>query len=400
MLILFKYRNKFRVYLGGSIYDFHRSTSTAMRQSLLLSIAVLLAFGLSLSGCKKEIEVLVKETKVEVEKKYSWSEHLQLKGSERIVLSLGTGSNSLFMQQPTFFSSLIYRGKAVTYTTYSAGATNDLNVRVPITERFFAAPLDDSVVVVYGTLNPTETRLNKYIRIKQLDPTVTYVLNTFPQYLKFGAINRNGYLLFAYENSAPGRPLTFILSQVQVPSVIGLPLQATSRRISIPQNPSSAQSFRNITAIEDYFLVAIDGAGIYKIKQDGSVQHVNSRGPVDAFYKWKGRVFAIVEYNEIVVSDDDGATWTSYSGLPDYFNFTSYHVVRDSLVGVSHPPRGGVNLFTLRWDGLRYSARFLKNDGLSRAEVTDLQQLQDTVYVATTSGLFVRPVNQFFETKP
>ena len=373
-----------------------------MRQSLLLPVAILLAFWLAFSGCKKEIEVLVKETKVEVEKKYSWSEHSQPKGSERIVLSLGTGSSSLFMQQPMFFSSLIYRGKAVTYTSYSAGATNNLNVRVPITERFFPAPLNDSVVVIYSTLNPNETRLSKYIRIKQLDPTVTHVLNTFPQYLKFGAINKNGYFLFAYENSAPGRPLTFILSQVQVPNAIGLPLQATSRRISIPRNPSTSPFFRNITAIEDYFLVAVDGAGIYKIKQDGSVQLVNianGRGPVDAFYKWKGRVYAIVEHNEIMVSDDDGATWTSYSGLPDYFSYTSYHVVRDSLVGVSHPSRGGVNLFTLRWNGLRYSARFLKNDGLSRAEVTDLQQLQDTVYVATTSGLFVQPVSTFFETK-
>ena len=399
---IFRYFNKIWFILEGSIYEFYRSTSIPMRQLPLFPVAAFLAFGLALSGCKKEVEVLVKETKVEVEKKYSWSEHSQPKGSERIILSLGTGPNSLFMQQPESFSTLIYRGKAITYTSYSAGATNDLRVRVPITERFFPAPLNDSVVVIYSTLNPNETRLSKYIRIKQLDPTVTHVLNTFPQYLKFGAINRNGYLLFAYENSAPGRPLTFVLSQVQVASAAGLPLQATSRRISIPRNPSSAQFFRNITAIEYYFLVAVDGAGIYKIKQDGSVQLVdiaNGRGPIDAFYKWKGRVYAIVEHNEIMVSDDDGVAWTRYFGLPGYFSYTSYHVVRDSLVGVSHPPRGGVSLFTLRWDGLRYFARFLKDDGLSRAEVTDLQQLQDSVYVATTSGLFVQPVSTFFETK-
>lgn len=102
----------------------------------------------------------------------------------------------------------------------------------------------------------------------------------------------------------------------------------------------------------------------------------------------------------MLVSPDDGATWSRYAGLPDYFNFTSYHVVQDSLIAVSHLAGAGNALFTLRFNGMNYTARFLKNDGLDRAEVTSLAQLRDSVYIGTTSGLFVRSVNQFFETKP
>ena len=68
--------------------------------------------------------------------------------------------------------------------------------------------------------------------------------------------------------------------------------------------------------------------------------------------------------------------------------------MRDSLVGVYQNA-----IYTLRWNGPRFTSRFLKNDGLERATITGVEYLHDTVYVATTSGLFARPVKEFFLTK-
>lgn len=367
-----------------------------MHHSKLVA-AVFLSAGLSLGSCKKETEIQIREK--EVDKKYSWSENSRLQGSQRIILSLGTSPDGLFIQQPAYFSSLIYRGSSLDYTSYIVGLTSDLKIRMPINGRFFAAPLNDSLVAIYNSLNPVITSFTRYIHIKQLDSSVSSISRSFPDYTKFGSVNKNDYLLFSYVNNEPARPFTFVLSQIQAPAVTGLPVQVSSRRIVIPSNPRATQFFRNITAIDDYFLVVIDGDGIYKIKQDGSFQHVYGAAGVDAIYKWKGRVYAIVEYNQILVSDDDGVTWNKYSGLPDYFNFTTYHIVRDSLVVVSHLAGAGNAIFTLRFNGLNYTARFLKNDGLNRTEVTGLEQLRDSVYIGTTSGLFVRSVSQFFETK-
>ena len=361
----------------------------------------LLTAVLALSGCKKEIDTQIQVK--EVAKKYSWTENIRLHGSERIVLNLGTAPDGLFLQQPAYFSSFVYRNGRLDYTAYVAGLTSDLKVRMPINGRFFAAPVNDSLVAIYNPRNPVITGFTAYIHLKQLDPAVARIARPFPDYSPFGAVNQNDYLLFGYENQASGRPFTFVLSRIQAPLVSGLPVRVSSQRVVIPRNPGATPFFRNITAVDDYFLVAIDGAGLYKVQQDGRVQRV--LGPVgtdgiDAVFKWQGKVYATVEYNQLLVSPDDGATWTRYAGLPDYFNFTSYHVVQDSLVAVSHLAGAGNALFTLRFNGVKYTTRFLKNDGLDRAEVTSLAQLRDSVYIGTTSGLFVRPVNQFFESKP
>jgi hypothetical protein len=362
-------------------------------QAILPSFVI---FTCTLIGCKKEIETQIQIK--EVDKKYSWSESTRFQGLQRIVLSLGATTDGLFIQQPTYFSSLVYQGNRLNYNSYLARMPSDVNIHIPINGRFYAAPERDSIVVLGSSLNPVSS-FNSYIQLKQIDPTALRVANSFPEILKFGAINKNDYLLFSYENAAPGRPFTFILSQVQAPSVLGAAIKATSRRIVIPRNQQTSLFFRNITAIDDYFLVTIDGAGVYKIKQDGSFQLVSTQDGIDVFYKWKGRVYGMVEYNEIMVSDNDGISWNKYSGLPDFFNFTTYSVVSDSLIGVSHLLSSRNTIFSLRWNGLNYSARALKNDGLERVTITSLEQLRDSVYIGTTAGLFVRPVKAFFETK-
>ncbi|OGX85331.1 hypothetical protein BEN48_14670 [Hymenobacter glacialis] len=151
---------------------------------------------------------------------------------------------------------------------------------------------------------------------------------------------------------------------------------------------------RNLAAIDDYFLVNLGDAGIYKIKQDGTFRKVHPGAIVDAFYKWNNVVYAPAEYNEILTSTDNGDTWLKSTGTPDQFTLASYYPVRDSLVGVHFG-----SLYTLRWNGPRFTMRALKNDGLERATITGIEYLRDTVYVATTSGLFARPVKTFFETK-
>jgi hypothetical protein len=179
------------------------------------------------------------------------------------------------------------------------------------------------------------------------------------------------------------------------PGAPGTQVVATSQRIEIPISYLVASSYvRNIAAIDDYFLVNLVDAGIYKIKQDGTFRQVHSGALADAFYKWNNTVYAPVEYNRILTSTDNGDSWQLSTGTPDHFTLTNYYTVGDSLVGVHFG-----NLFTLNWNGPRFTSRFLKNDGLERARITGIETLRDTVYVATTSGLFARPIKQFFETK-
>ena len=65
--------------------------------------------------------------------------------------------------------------------------------------------------------------------------------------------------------------------------------------------------------------------------------------------------------------------------------FSNYYVIKDSLIGVYQD-----NLFTLNWSGSNYKQRFLKNDGVEGSRINGVEILGDTVFLATTSGLFAQ----------
>ena len=351
-------------------------------------VAVFLSTGLALSSCKKETEIQIKE----VEKKFSWSDVSGLDGLERIVLSTGTNGQSIYLQQPNFFTRFNTQNRLRGMVVSGGRLPTDIAVRLAIGPTFFAYPATDSLLVVCRNNEPINNEA--YVQLRRLDPTGVR-FNTRVFFLsKCTAISQNNYLLMPYDNNRPDRPITFLLTSV-IPGAPGMPVTVASRQVVIPTPGIGSGAYvRNIAAIDDYFLVNLGDAGIYKIKQDGSFRRVHGGALVDAFYKWKNIVYAPVEYNEILTSSDNGDSWQRSTGTPDHFTLANYYTVRDSLIGVY---RG--NLYTLRWNGPRFTTRFLKNDGLDRARITGIEYLRDTVYVATTSGLFARSVKSFFETK-
>ena len=358
----------------------------------VLPFLVALAFAF-ITGCKKEIETQIQIK--EVEKKLSWTEVPGLNGFERIILSTGSNGQSLYLQQPNFFTRLTTQSRSRGMVVSGGRLPTDVGVRLAIGRDFFAYPASDSLLVICRNNEPLN--YEAYVQLRRFDPSGVRFNTRLFSLSKCTAINQNNYLLAPYDNNRPDRPTTFLLAAV-TPGFVGISqVAATSRRVVIPRPAPPAGGIiyvRNITAIDDYFLVNMGDAGIYKIKQDGTFRQVYGYAIADAFYKWNNTVYAPVEYNKILTSTDNGDTWQLSSGTPDYFTLATYHTVGDSLIGSYYG-----NLYTLRWNGPRYSARFLKNDGLDRATVTGIEYLRDTVYVATTSGLFARPVKAFFETK-
>jgi hypothetical protein len=94
----------------------------------------------------------------------------------------------------------------------------------------------------------------------------------------------------------------------------------------------------------------------------------------------------------LFISADNGENWQEYSGINDMMTTSQYYTVKDSLVGTYRDV-----LFTLKWNGLNYYMRFLKNDALAGTRINGVEVLRDSVYAATTSGLFVKPVAAFFD---
>lgn len=353
----------------------------------LTTLALFITTSTLLSACKKEVETVVKE----VDRKYSWMQVKNLEGTSRIILSTGNNGQALFLQQPYFFTKYVNQSNTrPSHTSAAVPLPTDIRIQVAIAPEFTAFPASDSTLVFFNNEAPLSSKA--YVELRRLDPTAVR-FDTFGRG-KCTAINRNNYLLAPYLNKDANRPITFLLAAV-TPGTADTRVLVQPQLVRIPKSLQVSGAYvRDIAAIEDYFLVNLGDLGIYKIKQDGSFRNVYSYALADYFYKWKGTVYAPVEYNKILTSTNDGETWQLSQGTPDHFTLAEYYTVKDSLVGNFLG-----NIYTLNWRGTTFTSRFLKNDGLERADITGIEVLRDSVYVATTTGLFARSVADFFETK-
>ena len=354
-------------------------------QAILASLIVLV-FGTA--GCKKEIETQIKE----VERQASWTEVPSLYGLSRVIMSTGTDGEAIYLQQPNAFTRLLSQKPLKGLVMTSGPLPSDVNVRLPFGRDFFAYPYTDTSLIICRNREPLNSEF--YFNLRRFDPAARRFDTHFFNLSKCMAINQNNYLLVPYENKRPDNAFTFVLAAVQPGALGSGPIKAYVGPVVIPRPSFSGAYLRYLVAIDDYFLASFGDGGIYKIKQDGTFRQVYGASTVDAIYKWNNTLYGPIEYGEIVTSTDNGETWVKSSGTPQQFTLASYYAVKDSLVCVH------INsLYSLRWSGARYSLRPLKNDGLERATITGVEYLRDTVYVATTSGLFTRPVKAFFANK-
>lgn len=359
------------------------------------SIFALLLIAVFLSACKKQIET--REVQVPVEKKNSWTEIKRFSGIDRIFLSSGSSDKAIYLQQPFYFTELrnqdIYSG----ITVYGAAMPTDLRVRIPITSNFFAYPYPryDGLLTVVNNLQPVTSPAGGYYSLKQLDSTATKIQTDYLNLFKCMAIDKNGVLLLAYENSRPDHPLTFLLLKIKTLADYPYVDTVYTRQITVPKLRNPISSYvRHIAAVNDYFLLDLSAEGIFKINEDGSYKRVSDPAIVDAFYQWKGKVYAHAEWNKVLVSENNGESWQQYNGVSDVMTTSSYHAIKDSLVAAY-----GDKLFTVRWEGANYFLRQLKNDGLENTTINGLEYLRASVYAATTSGLYTKSVKDFFQSK-
>ena len=353
-------------------------------------LPALTGLALALTACKKEVETQIQVKEVEVEKKASWTEVPSLYGLARVIMSTGTDGNAIYLQQPNAFTRLVSQKPLSGLVTAAGPLPADVNVRLPIARSFFAYPDTDTSLTICRNREPLSSRA--YFSLRRFDPAALRFSTGLFSLSKRMAINENNYLLIPYENKRPDRAFTFVLAAVQAGALGSGPVMLYPGPVVIPRTNSSGTYLRYLVAIDNYFLASFGDGGIYKIKQDGTFRQVYGATLVDAIYKWNNTLYGPIEHNEIITSTDNGETWQKSSGTPLQFTVASYYAVKDSLVFTY-----GSSLYTLRWNGPRYTMRQLKNDGLERATITGIEYLRDTVYVATTSGLFVRPVKTFFD---
>jgi hypothetical protein len=359
------------------------------------------------SACKKEVETIVVQDKI-----YSWAEVKQVPGSTKIIVQMVKAGNLMYLQEAGYLGTFNPQPTAQQryFSAFSmlwSPLPYDLRDRLPMNANFFLnrGQPGDTLPQVYPTAYQAPSNNLCEIHLRQLDHhAVRYVDNLNGPYFGFGAINRNDYSLFSYLTDIPGdNSLHLVLSKLSSDASLGTPVVAKSQTISAPlNNLSTYGGYTQIAAMDDYFLVCTTNSGLFKVQQDGSIKKVftSTNLAIKNFYKYQGVLYGVEANgrNSILTSTDNGESWQYHEGIPDFFPASTFYSVGDSLVGITHQIETN-SLYTLRWNGSNYHVHELKNDGLGKADFTDLVQLGDTVYLGTTSGLFKRPLNKFFESK-
>lgn len=342
--------------------------------------------GLSLIvACEKRTEIL----EIPVEKKYSWVEKKRFTGIEKIFLSSGRNANSIFLQQPYYFTALTNQNATVN----AAGLPTDIDIKIPINSDFCAFPFSDTILRVINNAQPLVSPSGGYFNLKKIDPSLSAIQKHYNILFKSMAINKNGVLLLAYFNNRPVPALTFMLLKIKTNPSYPYVDTVFTKKIAIPKTSVDAY-VRHIAAVNDYFLLELSSNGIYKIKENGTFERVYGPATIDAFYEWQGKIYAHGENDRLLISSTNGDSWQEFAGINSSMTFSNYYVINDSLIGAYRD-----NLFTLKWNGLNYKQRFLKNDGVEGTRINGVEVLGDTVFLATTSGLFARPLKAFFDTK-
>jgi hypothetical protein len=363
----------------------------------LAAVAVLAA------ACRKEVEKIVVQ---EVEKQTSWAASPGLYGTGTVLVGMSKTASSVLLQSPASLNIITPKPGSLAYRQFGylgrvlVSFPTDVYLRMPLNADFFVAAhsAQDTLVTLVPTAEPVTTGYTTYVRLRKLDPQAIGITANKPTSgLPFGATNKNNYLLFGYQTAGPTGNLNFALTKVTRQSAGNVTAQTQRVRIALPPALANSQ-FRWIKAIDDYFLVSCEDAGLYKIREDGSVTRVFAASTLaTTCYQWQGKVYVPESDGNILISTTNGDNWQRSQGLPPALRSATYYTVGDSLVGVSQAL--GPQLFTLNWRGSAYSLRVLRNDGLGQGEVRGLEQLGDTVYAGTTSGLFKQPTKGFFVTK-
>jgi hypothetical protein len=350
-----------------------------IKQTCMKTAKVILAIILviALGACKKQIEI--QEIIKEVEKKKSWQEHPGVLFDSKICKNMTSDEGQVYI----YSINGIYWVDS-TKVLGSTFSTFHLPDQKPfINKDFFLQfyPRD-------STLSIFKTREYNYIerKMKNFDPNFNqfYPFNYNKQLV--WANNQNFVLIPYTRNTLPNSGDYF---QKLLLFKIGLGDRMAIEDTKILTFPSEGRLI-GLMSIDEFFIISIDdftgsNAGSFKITSDGTIKKVSTQ-MFTRVVKFKNELLAINEGGSFYKSDLSGENWQKLADT-EISSHMNYAVINNELYGFI---QDDIYYFDFGVDKLTLKA--VKNDGLERNFITGMAALHDKVYVATLSGLFLKPI--------
>ena len=90
-------------------------------------------------------------------------------------------------------------------------------------------------------------------------------------------------------------------------------------------------------------------------------------------------------------STDNGFTWTEGYETPWELVLLNYAKINGKLIGYRY-----AQLFEITINENEFQAKELDNDGLEGKSITSVSKFDNKVYLTSLSGVFYKPVDEFF----
>jgi hypothetical protein len=340
-----------------------------------------------LFSCEKEVGTSVTPSAEDE----TWHDHLRFTSLTRIKTNLAKSDDGLYVLGP-YFHSVLSPNNLVSHSRIR----NNLIERLPINSQVyidFQSPTN-SYLLIRPNESPIDGASMAYIDLLEYDSTFTEFKTNYLVNTEIAALSEDNQVLIAY-NSTEGRKLALIKP---VFPLVGYPSIASVHIIVINDNNQSINSGPPYSINNHFYieLANLTESALYRIDSLGQCSKATdvSNGILELF-EYNGTLYATEDFEWLYISNDDGLTWTKQSNFPRDFILAKYHQVGDSLVGNT----GSANLFTLKFDGANWKARFLENKGIEGQVITSVLDYGDSVYISTLGGLFSKSLESFFVTK-
>jgi len=350
-----------------------------------------------LLSCEKEkiVERLI-------EKKNAWTLHPNLKANQAILLNSHATKEYFFSVGYNTFTSMVSDslvhpdafGNNNNMVTYGSHRGVLSEIKILITDHFFAYQSIYGSLVIHPNLNPVTSGTSTYLRMKDIDSTFNgfyYVHSSFGDGL---VMNDKKQLLVPYVSkyATPTlllldlKPNTDDLRLVRIDTL--KTQKITIPRISYDVLPSSFHSIGNNFYFSHYHT--------YRVNSDGELKVVLDNISIADYVKDGTNIYGI-GYRKLYKSIDDGMSWSEVANFQtNDFALMDYSKVDNKII--AYYRNGQIFELTFGPTGIEQS-RELENDGLQDKYITSVTEFQGKVYVTTYSGLYYRKLDDFFKDK-
>lgn len=262
----------------------------------------------------------------------------------------------------------------------------------------------DDVLNFVPTASPVQSYVNTYVRMASIDKDFAS-FQLIPAFAGNALVaNRQNQIIVPYRQYDRSYATPVLKGSIQLALIsLNVPvppsLALSTRQVKTFQLENTSFIY-NMCSVGDYFILSTSN-GIYRVAPDGTFEKTNTQ-LMPRLFVYKSDLYGIaqafsdgVNSNQLLVSKDEGRTWTVLSSsLSTTYGFLYFQQVGDELIASYNS-----QLFQLTLTPTTLTTTELDNTGLYGNRITSVAQFRNTVYVSTLSGVFTKPVRTFLTPK-